>query len=277
MRKKTESKKSILVVGASSGFGRSCATNLAARGHQVYAASRSAGRSLDDLAENLVPIIMDVQDDASVALAIEKVIEQGKGIDVVVNSAGIGYAGSVEDMSMEEFHDQLETNFFGVVRVTKCVLPHMREQRKGLFINISSIGGCIGLPFQSAYSASKFALEGFTESLRHEVRPFGISALILQPGDFKTGITKNRLFSKGHHSGSVYFQAAKKAIDTTIVGEVNGLPPEVLASKICKLIESESSSIRYSCGPFMQRLAAKAKHWIPEVLFERLIANEFKQ
>ena len=269
--------KTILVVGASSGFGKACADLLVRDGHKVYGTSRRAEPAGANMDKFPVMVPMNVQQDDSVASAIEQIIRLSGRIDVVINSAGIGYAGSVEDMSMVEFKDQLETNFFGVVRVTKAVLPHMREQGCGLFINISSIGGVIGLPFQSAYSASKFALEGFTESLRHEVKPFGIKAVLLQPGDFKTGFTNNRLFSKGQTPKSVYYQACTDAIETTIAGEVNGKSPDALAVKVARLIEREQPSVRYTCGPAMQQLAARAKYWMPALLFERLIANEFKK
>lgn len=271
----------VLVVGASSGFGKACAEKLSAQGYRVFAASRSArpnqSVAVDATAGGLVPLNMDVQSDDSVASAVETVIRTCGRIDVVINSAGIAYAGSVEDTSMNEFRDQLETNFFGVVRVTRAVLPQMRKQGNGLFINISSIGGLIGLPFQSAYSASKFALEGFTESLRHEVRPFGIKALLLEPGDFKTNMTLNRKFSKGNDPESPYYDACKAAIETTIAGEVSGQSPELLAHKVAALIHYEAPAVRYSCGPVMQRVAARAKGWLPEKIFERLIAQEFEQ
>lgn len=277
MRKPLSKEKVILVVGASSGFGKACVNLLIANGHIVYGVSRRGGGNLSESHESSATISMDVQNDDSVAAAVEKIIERSGRIDTVINSAGIGYAGAIEDMSMGEFKDQLETNFFGAVRVTKAVLPHMRKQKNGMFINISSIGGFIGLPFQSAYSASKFALEGFTESLRHEVRPFGIKALLLQPGDFKTDFTGNRLFSKGNKPESVYYSACNEAIETTIAGEVSGQSPELLARKVSKLIESNDPSIRYSCGPALQRLAARAKYWMPATVFEKLIAQEFKQ
>ncbi|MBA57101.1 MAG: short-chain dehydrogenase/reductase [Pseudomonadales bacterium] len=273
--------KVILVVGASSGFGKACVELLSQLGHRVFGASRSAQLSQDHSVrdETAWPklLTMDVQNENSVGSVVETVIQECGRIDVVINSAGIAYAGSVEDTSMAEFQDQLDTNFYGVVRVTQKVLPQMRKQGSGLFINISSIGGLIGLPFQSAYSASKFALEGFTESLRHEVRPFGIDAVLLEPGDFKTNMTLNRKFSKRNTPESIYYQACKRAIETTIAGEVSGQPPEYLAKKVVALIQCNKPAVRYSCGPAMQRVAAKAKGWLPQKLFEQMIAREFEQ
>lgn len=277
----SSSAKVVLVVGASSGFGKACVELLVEQGYTVFGASRSAV-PLGDVSNEAstcrsVMLSMDVQDQASVETAVSAVIKKCGRIDVVINSAGIAYAGAVEDTSIEEFQDQLNTNFFGVVRVTQAVLPQMRQQGYGLFINISSVGGVIGLPFQSAYSASKFALEGFTESLRHEVKPFGIKALLLEPGDFKTNMTLNRKFSRRNNPDSIYYQACKLAIETTIEGEVTGQSPELLARKVAHLIQIENPGIRYSCGPVMQRVAARAKDWLPERLFEKLIAQEFKQ
>ena len=277
MAKRIKNPKTILVVGASSGFGKACLELLARDGHRVFGASRTASELVEAAAENVTMLTMDVQDDESVVAAVQEVMTRVERIDVVINSAGIAYAGAVEDTAIAEFRDQLETNFFGVVRVTQALLPHMRRQGSGLFINISSIAGVVGLPFQSAYSASKFALEGFTESLRHEIAPFGIKALLLEPGDFKTNMTFNRKFSKANAPDSIYYDTCKKAIETTIAGEVKGQRPELLARKVAKLIEVESPAVRYSCGPTMQRLAAHAKGWLPDKMFERLIAQEFKQ
>lgn len=269
--------KVVLVVGASSGFGKACAIHLARCGYDVYATSRSVTLGSDGCVSGITMVPMDVRSEASVAAAVKYILGTAGQIDVVINSAGIGYAGAVEDMSMDEFYAQLDTNFFGVVRVTQAVLPLMREQGSGLFINISSIGGFMGLPFQSAYSASKFALEGFTESLRIEAKPFGIKAVLLQPGDFKTGFTNSRLFCERNTPSSVYYDACTRAIDVTINGEVNGASPDALAKRVASLIEDRHLSVRYSVGPVAQRLAAKVKYWMPSRVFERLISHEFKQ
>src|SRR6185295_4263495 len=150
--------KVIIITGASSGIGKACADHLKSRDHKVYCASRSTE---DQLAAGNVSL--DVDDDDSVRLAVQRVLDDAGRIDVVINAAGFGIVGAVEDTSIEEAKMQFETNFFGVVRVCKAVLPVMRDQRSGLIVNISSIAGLVSLPFQSFYSASKFALEGMTE------------------------------------------------------------------------------------------------------------------
>src|SRR5580700_9890414 len=156
MRMAASQKRVVLVTGASSGIGRACAELLAARGYRVDGASRRpVSRALVE------PVSMDVRDDASVRDAVEGVMAREGRIDIVVNNAGIAIAGAVEDTSIEEAIEQFDVNFFGVLRVCRAVLPHMRERRSGYIVNIGSIGGLVAIPFQGLYSASKFALKGF--------------------------------------------------------------------------------------------------------------------
>ena len=265
----------VLVTGASSGFGKACAELLSENGYLVYGASRNP--DLDASTSNLRPLAMDVRNDTSVNNAVQEILQCHSRLDVLINCAGNGYAGAVEEMSMVEYQSQFDTNFFGAVRTTKAVLPQMRKQRSGMIVNISSIGGVVGLPFQSAYSASKFALEGFTESLRIEMRPFNVKATLVQPGDFRTGFTDNRLFCAENSPESAYYAASQRAIAVTIAGEAKGPPPQQLATKLLSIIEAESPAVRYTAGPFMQRVAAKVKPVMPGRLFEYLIADEFDQ
>ncbi len=177
----------VLVTGASSGIGRACAEFLAGRGYRVYGGSRRlvAGSVVESIS-------MDVGDDASVHAAVSTILAREGRIDILVNNAGIAIAGAVEDTSVEEARDQFDVNFFGVLRVCRAVLPAMREQGAGYIVNIGSIGGLIAIPFQGFYSASKFALEGLSESLRLEVRQFGVHVVLIEPGDHRTGLTDNR-------------------------------------------------------------------------------------
>ncbi|MGC8873617.1 MAG: SDR family NAD(P)-dependent oxidoreductase, partial [Chloroflexia bacterium] len=153
----------VLITGASSGIGLACARYLADRGYRVFGTSRHPEACPP---EPFPMIQMDVCDDASVLRGVEAVRERAGRIDVLVNNAGIGYGGAIEDTSLEEAHRQFETNFFGALRLCRAVLPIMRAQGSGLIVNMSSIGGLIGLPFQGLYSATKFALEGMSEALR---------------------------------------------------------------------------------------------------------------
>ena len=142
-------------------------------------------------------LVADVTDDRSVEQAVAAVLEREGRLDIVVNNAGMGIAGPVENTSIEQAKRQLEVNFFGAFRVCRAVLPALRSQRSGYIVNIGSIGGLIAIPYQAMYSASKFALEGLSESLRMEVRPFGIKVVIIEPGDHKTAITENRTEMSG--------------------------------------------------------------------------------
>lgn len=185
--------KVVLVTGASSGIGQACAELLSARGHTVYGTSR---KPPPEPARHRM-LELDVTRDDSVQKAVATVLEEQGHLDVVVNNAGYALAGPIEDTSIEEARHQLDTNFFGVLRVCKAVLPSMRARGSGLIVNVSSLGGMVGLPFQGLYSASKFALEGLTESLRQEVAPFGVQVTLLQPGDVRTAITDNRVRARG--------------------------------------------------------------------------------
>ena len=182
-------KSVVLITGASSGIGKACADHLAQLGFTVYGASRT----IENLGEvRWTPLVMDVDQDGAVTHGVELVRAQAGQLDIVVNCAGFGIAGSVEDTTLEEAKAQFDTNFFGTVRLCQAALPGMRQQGAGLIVNMSSLAGLLGLPFESFYSASKFALEGLTEALRLEVAPFGVRVVLIEPGNFRTGFTAKR-------------------------------------------------------------------------------------
>jgi NAD(P)-dependent dehydrogenase (short-subunit alcohol dehydrogenase family) len=188
--------KSVLITGATDGLGKALALLLAERGYHVFAAGRSAQKlaQLDTIARakklTLESIALDVCSDASVQSAVEAVLGQTGTIDVLVNNAGVNYTAAVEDLSMEDWRAQFETNFFGVLRVTRAVLPHMRERRSGRILMMSSLSGLMTPPTQGAYSSSKHALEGLSNALRLELYPFGIDVVLIEPGYILTGIQK---------------------------------------------------------------------------------------
>ncbi|HZI14834.1 MAG TPA: SDR family oxidoreductase [Myxococcus sp.] len=259
----------VLVTGASSGIGQACAELLGAAGHTVYGTSR---RSLPDGARHKM-LELDVTDDGSVQRGVEAVLAAEGHVDVVVNNAGYVLAGSVEDVSLEEARQQLDTNFFGVMRVCKAVLPSMRERRSGLIINISSLGGAAGLPFQGLYSASKFALEGLTESLRQEVAPFGIEATLVQPGDVRTRVRENRVKARRSGPGSAYWEAFATVLKTVEAEEGEGVPPEDVAHKVLALTERRGVRVRYTVGHLSQRASLLAKTLLPSRTFEQLVMS----
>ena len=241
------SPKVVLVTGSSSGIGLETSFLLTREGYITYASMRNVSRSekvfemLRQEYLNLKIIEMDVSDDKSVKDGITKIIESEGRIDIVINNAGIDTLGAVEDLSIQEYKEQFETNFYGVIRITKEILPIMREQRKGIIINVSSIGGRTGIPLNSAYSSSKFALEGFTESLRYEVKEYGIRVHLIEPGIVKTNFFENATISK-NISKSIY----KKLIQNLFEGfipllENNYSLPIQVAEIIIKIIKDNNS------------------------------------
>jgi len=259
----------VLVTGASSGIGAACAEMLAQRGFLVYGSSRNP----DFRPTHYRALQMDVRDDQSVERAVARVIEEAGSIDALVNNAGCGLAGAVEDTSSEEAIRQMDVNFMGAFRVTKAVLPGMRQRRSGVIVNVSSLGGVFGLPFQSFYSASKFALEGFTESLRHEVGSFGIRVALVEPGDVKTGFTGSRVLAVAANASSAYAAAFSTCLGLVEKEEKQGVPPEVIARQICRMVEGNAKGQRYTCGHFLQRVSAVLKRLLPGWLFEKIIAS----
>jgi NAD(P)-dependent dehydrogenase (short-subunit alcohol dehydrogenase family) len=188
--------KSVLITGATDGLGRALALLLAQRGYRVFAAGRSPEKlaQLENLAREkqfpLASIALDVCSDESVERALNHVLGKVGDLDVLVNNAGVNYTAAVEDLSMQDWRAQFETNFFGVLRVTRAVLPHMRERRSGRILMLSSLSGLVTPPTQGAYSSSKHALEGLSNALRMELYPFGIDVVLIEPGYIITGIQK---------------------------------------------------------------------------------------
>jgi NAD(P)-dependent dehydrogenase (short-subunit alcohol dehydrogenase family) len=248
-----------LITGASSGIGRACATHLAARGIRVCGTSRapSSGTMLQ----------MDVTDDQSVQRAVDAILEREGHLDIVVNNAGIAIAGPLEHTSFEEAQRQLDVNLFGAFRVCRAVLPVMRHQGAGYIVNIGSIGGLIAIPYQPLYSASKFALEGMTESLRLEARPFGIRVVIIEPGDTRTEITQNRRLAEAATVQQVYGSLAV-ALKRTADDEQHGPGPEGVARLLWRIVNTPNPRLRYTVGPPNQRAAVFMKRLLPYAVLE---------
>jgi len=261
----------VLITGASSGIGLASARRLAAAGNKVYGTSRS-GASVDPAFQMLA---MDVTDDAAVDRGVARVIDAESRIDVLVNNAGIGIAGSVEDTSIDEARAQFETNVFGMLRLCRAVLPHMRRQRAGLIVNMSSIAGLVPVPFQAHYSASKAAIESITEALRMEVRPFGIDVVLLEPGDFRTGFTANRVRVAAANDASPYKARFERAIGVMERDEQAGDSPDVVARVLERIVVARSPSLRYSVGKALQRAAPALRQVLPAGLYERLLMQTY--
>jgi NAD(P)-dependent dehydrogenase (short-subunit alcohol dehydrogenase family) len=259
-------KRVVLVTGASSGIGRACAELLAGRGYRVYGASRRPAAS--SLVES---ISMDIRDDASARDAVAGVMAREGRIDILVNSAGIAIAGAVEDTSIEEARDQFDVNFHGVLRMCRAVLPGMREQRAGCIVNIGSIGGLVAIPYQGLYSASKFALEGLSESLRMEVSRFGVNVVLIEPGDHRTGLTANRRRTAESGSNPAYRDRFLRAAERMAADEQNGPEPEAVARLLLRVVKKARPRLRYATGPVPERAVIWLKRLLPYSVIEKVM------
>ncbi len=256
------------MTGASSGLGAATAAHLAGLGHRVYAASR---RGTAAQGCGALPLAMNVDDEASVAGAITAVWRNEQRLDVVVNCAGFGVAGSIEDTPIEIAQAQFNTNVFGAMRVCRRALPLMRSQQNGVIINVTSIAGEFSMPFQGWYSASKFAVEGLSDALRAEVRPFGIDVVCVQPGDFRTGFTAARRIVPAE--GSAYADRLARAMSIAEKDENTGADPVQVARLIARIVNSRRRRPRYVVGPAAQEWLMRLRYVLPG---RWLIARHFE-
>lgn len=252
-----------LVTGASSGIGEATALKLKAQGYTVYAAARRVERMKLLADQGIQVLAMDVTDDASMQAGIAEIIAKSGRIDVLVNNAGYGSYGAVEDVPLAEARAQFDVNVFGAVRLVQLALPHMRAQRSGTIVNITSMGGKIHTPLGAWYHGTKFALEAISDCLRMEVEPFGINVVVIEPGGIKTewaGIAADKLRDV---SGGGAYGAQAKAMALSMDGEASRKrqsPPEIIADTIAKAVSSPRPKTRYAVGfgakpmIFMRRL-----------------------
>lgn len=271
----------VLITGCSSGIGLSTAIYLAKKGFKVYASLRNLEKKHILLSEAeksgvLVKLVqLDVADEKSVKEAVCFILKEEGRIEVLINNAGFGSGGFFEDFSMEEIREQFETNFFGLVRVTKEVLPTMRKQGKGCIVNISSIGGKIAFPVISIYNASKFAVEALTESLRIELASFGIKVVAIEPSSVKTNFSSSVKVAKMSTDSSSPYYAYMKRFNTNISKiSQQSEEPITVAKNIHKAITSESPRKSYFVGSAARMLLAM-KLILPNSVFERMIGKMF--
>ncbi len=267
-------KKVILITGISSGFGEQTARLLADSGHVVYGTVRKDTKSDNDKVHQ---IKMDLTDSESIKKAVSIVFEKEGRIDVLINNAGMHSGGPIETSPIENIKLQMDTNFMGLVLLTREVLPIMRKQGGGTLINFSSIGGLMGLPFQAFYSAGKFAIEGFSEALRMEVKQFKINVVLINPGDFHTSNSANRRnFLAPTGANDPYQQQFEKTLSIIENDENKGWKPEVLARKIVKIVESKNPCQQYVIASLEQKLAVVIKHILPGKLFRLILEDHYK-
>jgi len=247
---------------------------LAEEGYVVYGASRNPDRICPP-PDGWTPIRMDVADDRSVENGVETILQTEHRIDVLINNAGVGLAGAIEETPTEEAMAILQTDFLGMLRTCRAVLPAMREQGDGRILNVSSLAGRIGLPFQGIYSAAKFAVEGLSEALRMEVRPFGIHVVLVEPGDIRTPFTDNRAFVHGMES-SPYAERMHRAIQKADADERAGPGPLIVARQIRRILATRSPRARFTVGELFQRMAGRLKELLPDRWFEFFLSMYYR-
>ena len=264
-------KKVIIITGASSGFGKMAAERLSQRGDTVYGICRREIQHPDIIYKQA-----DVRDKATLSLIMKEIYEKEKHIDVLINNAGMGIGGALELATPEEIDIQMGTNFMGCVNACQAVLPYMRQQRHGKIINLSSIGGIMGLPYQGFYSASKFAIEGFSEALSAEIKGFGISVSIVEPGDFATNFTASRKNSQPTMDDPDYGPIFKRSLGLIENEENGGLTPDVLAKKIEKIVDAKHPKLRYVVSNMEQWLSVVLKRILPGNCFVDILVSYYK-
>ncbi len=259
-------KKVVLITGASSGLGKELARQLCQRNYRVYGTSRRP----KEQPEGYHLLAMDVREAESVEQAVAELIRREGRIDILINNAGIGIAGPLEQLSMENIEKVLDTNVKGVVRSCQAVLPHLRHAGGGKIINISSIGALFGLPYRGVYCASKAAVGLVTEALRMEVRAFGIQACTILAGDIQTNINANRIrdYREDSHAYKTSFERVYAGIDEDVD---KGMPAEEVARQVVRIAERQRLKPHYIIGRPLQRLSARLKRLLPGALFEKII------
>jgi NAD(P)-dependent dehydrogenase (short-subunit alcohol dehydrogenase family) len=276
--------KVAVVTGSSSGIGFETSLLLARNQFTTYATMRNLNKSqvFDVALKDKIPLTvaqLDVNDDASLNNAIDTILKENGRIDVLVNNAGYSVFGSLEELSLEEIKEEFETNFFGAVRAAKAVIPAMRKQSSGTILNISSVGGKVGLlPFFTAYHASKFALEGYTESLRQELVEFGINIVLIEPGAVGTNFMDNMKTGKNYNPNeSPYAKTIQRVFEGAQVIMANTIHPREVAQVILNAVNSTSPNVRYSVGKdaesILKRRAelsdTEMEEWVRESYMEK--------
>ena len=269
--------RTALVTGASSGIGEDTARKLQALGYVVYGAARRTDRLQALVTDGIRPLTMDVTDDASMTAGVDRILEETGRIDVLVNNAGYGSHGAIEDVPIDEARRQFEVNVFGLARLTQLVSPHMRAQGSGTIINISSIGGRLTTPLGGWYHATKYAVEALSDALRMELRPFGIDVVVVEPGAIRTAwwsIAADHLEATAE--GSAYADQIR-AVAGAMRSESNNRrysPPEVIARTIGKIVTARHPRTRYAVG-FMAKPLIAARRVLPDRAFDQLIGAAF--
>jgi NAD(P)-dependent dehydrogenase (short-subunit alcohol dehydrogenase family) len=274
----TQEKKTALVTGASSGMGKAIALRLLQDGYQVYVAARNVEKMAELSSLGAQPLRMDISVDDEIVSGVNTILAQTGGVDVLVNNAGFGLYGPVEEVSIDEARYQFEVNLFGVARLTQLLLPAMRARRSGHIVNITSMGGKMYSILGAWYHATKHALEGWSDCLRLEVAGFGIKVVIIEPGVIETGFgdAASETIVRRSASGPYghFVQMVATAIKKTY-GNGTGSDPEVVADVVSRAVKSDNPQTRYAVGKFAKMLI-RMRVWLGDRLFDRIILSQMR-
>ncbi len=265
-------KKVVLITGASSGIGKRIAEYLSEKEYTVYGTGRNP-KITESMNYEMIPL--DITDTALISKAVDYIIEMEGRLDILINNAGKGITGPIEETPLAEIKSNFDTNFYGLINLTKAVLPQMRQQKSGLIINISSIAGLMGLPYRGIYSASKSSVSVLSEALSAEVKQFGIKIVDVAPGDFITNIAAGRFHAPVLETSA--YQLSYQKVLNQINEEVNfGLDTLVMAKAIHRIIQKKNPKMHYKIGKPMQRFSIVLKRILPDRWYEKLIMNHYK-
>ncbi len=272
-------KKIVLITGASAGIGKATALLLLEKGYIVYGAARRVEKMNDLLALGAKILEMDVADETSVTRGIDTIIRTEGRIDVLINNAGFGSYGALEDIPISDARYQLEVNLFGPARLTQLVLPFMRRQRSGKIVNVSSIGGKAAMPLGGWYHASKFALEGYSDSLRMEVKPFGIDVIVIEPGGVQSEwgdiAIDNMIKVSADTAYRKLIDGAVRMMDKMKANKKAAAPPGLIAELIHKAITAAEPGTRYSAG-YMSGTVLFMKKWLSDKMMDKMVMGQLK-
>lgn len=264
--------KVILVTGASSGIGKSIAIFLSEKGYKVFGTSRNP-KNAENFSFEI--IALDVLKMETIEKAVAYIIKKEGRLDVLINNAGMGITGPIEDTPTDEMRAVFNTNFFGAIDVMKAVLPQMRAQKFGMILNVTSIAGYMGLPFRGLYSATKGALELVTEAVSMEVKSQGIKAVNVAPGDFATNIAAGRYHTPVYENSAYKenYQTNLNLMDAHVSG---GMNPLEMAKTVYKIINTENPKIHYKVGGFMEKFSIVLKRVLPDMWYQKIVMNHYK-
>lgn len=266
-------KKVVLITGGSSGIGKAIGEYLVSKDYQVYGTSRNPDRFGADFPFTLLPL--DVTNTTSIKACVASLLEKEARIDVLVNNAGVGITGPIEETPIVEIEKAFATNLYGPIQIANEVLPAMRAQGSGHIINITSIAGYMGLPYRGIYSATKAALEITTEAYRMEIQQFGIQMTNVAPGDFATNIASGRYHAPALDT-SPYKQAYGATLEMMNAHVDNGEDPNKMATAVYAIINNNTPKVHYRVGAFMQKFSIVLKKVLPSKMYERLLMNHYK-